>query len=262
MQTLELNKEQNTNTETEKGFWRRQFQPEATFSQKKFDWGFGVILPVICFVCDPTVFKGGFAGAAILGDFKPFACILSFASVMAMAAWLIWGEKLKWMSAILSGFFAFGAMISLAVGIVLTPYSLLGLIIIIGVLGFTPLLTSIVFLRNSLRAYQSAKPFLQKKLLINVFVLSTVLSFVFPAILNLKVKEALREIKIGNAQTIRVNTNRLKYVAPLVNFDALAIRYYSLGADTIYKEERNALAESYKKLTGEDVERKASLLMD
>jgi hypothetical protein len=76
------------------GFWRRQFQTEATKSQKKFDWAFGVILPVICFVFDPVVFKGGGFGVAFLGAFKPFAYLLSFVSVMAMSAWLIWGAKL------------------------------------------------------------------------------------------------------------------------------------------------------------------------
>lgn len=261
MQTLELNEEQTKNTETKKGFWRRQFQTKATVSQKKFDWIFGVILPVVCFVFDPAIFKGGAVGTAYLASFKPFAYVLSFASVMAMSAWLVWGEKLKWLNGVLAGVFAVGAMISLGIGIILIPISLLGLVILIGVLGFTPLLSSIVYLRNALRAYNSAKPFLRKNLLLNAFVLSAVLSFLFPAILNLKAQKALGEMEHGDARTIRANAKRLKYIAPLVNFDVLAARYYNLKGG-IYNENCAALAESYKELTGEDIERKADVLTD
>ena len=38
----------------EPGFWRRQFSPEATSRQRKFDWAIGVFLPLICFYFDPT----------------------------------------------------------------------------------------------------------------------------------------------------------------------------------------------------------------
>ncbi len=129
---LKLNEEK---TGSQKGFWHWQFQTESTESQKTFDWLFGVILPVSCFVFDPIVFKGDAWGAAYLGTYKPFAYILSFVSVMAMSAWLIWGEKLKWLNAFLAGLFIVGGIVSLGIGIILSPISLLGLIILIGALG-------------------------------------------------------------------------------------------------------------------------------
>ncbi len=224
MQTLELNGEKST---LKKGFWRRQFQNESTESQRRFDWIFGVILPVICFVADPIVFKGAALGAALLGTFKPFAYVLSFVSVMVTSAWLIWGKKLKGFSAVLAGLFAIGGLISLGIGIVMLPFSLLGLFVIIGILGFTPLFTSIVYLRNAVRAYQTAKPFLDNKLLINSFILSAVLSFTFPAILNLNVKKSLNKIKNGDVKTIQATAQSLKLVAPPVNFDVLAKEFAS-----------------------------------
>jgi hypothetical protein len=224
MQTLELNGERSTR---EKGFWRRQFQKESTESQRKFDWIFGVILPVICFIADPIVFKGESFGTPWLETFKPFAYVLSFVAVMAASAWLIWGEKLKGFNAILAGLFAVCGLISLGIGIVLFPLSLFGLVVIIGVLGFTPLFTSIVYLRNAARAYQTAKPFLENKLLINSFVLSAVLSFTFPAILNLNIKKSLDEIKNGDVKTIQATAQSLKLVAPPVNFDVLAKEFAS-----------------------------------
>lgn len=257
MTELKLNEEK---IEPRKGFWQRQFQKDATAAQRNFDWTFGVILPVICFVFDPTVFKGGVFGGALLGTFKPFAYVLSFVSVMAMAAWLIWGEKLKWLNAFLAGLFVVGSMISLAVGIVLSPFSLLGLIVLIGVLGFTPLLTSIVFLRNTLRAFQAAQPFLEKKILIHSFALSALLSVVIPYILNVQINNALDEISRGDAQTVRARAQSLKYVAPLVNFDSI-VRQHALETGTNNKK-KTALAEVYRNLTGKNIEGGTNLTID
>lgn len=257
MQKLELSDEQ-TEIKPRKRFWQRQFQAESTKSQKYFDWIFGVILPVVCFVFDPIVFKGG---NSVLGTYKPFAYVLSFVTVMAMSAWLIWGEKLRWLSSALAGLFAMSGIISLAIGVILLPYSLLGLLLIVGVLGFTPLMTSIVYLRAALRSYQSAKPFLESKILINTFVLSAVLSITFPAILNVKIKQTLGEMRNGDAQTIRSGARRLKYFAPLINFDVLAQSYMS-EKDEPNNEKRVALAEVYQELTGKNLDWLANMLDD
>lgn len=201
MQTLGLNREEFEEIEEPedlaKGFWRRQFQTRATRAQAKFDWLFGVILPVVCFTFDPIVFRGeiGFFGGSSLASFKLSAYVLSFVSVMAMAAWLIWGKKLKWLTAPLAGFFAVGGIISLVIGILIAPLSLFGLIILIGILGFTPLVTSIVYLRNALRAFQSAKPFLEKKILIYTFALSALATVVVPYVLNVNINYVLEEIR-------------------------------------------------------------------
>ncbi len=149
MQQLGLN---NLSNPPKIGFWKRQFETPANSKQKTYDWIFGVFLPVICFAFDPIVFKGGIGGAAMFANYKPFAYLLSFACIMAMAAWLIWGEKLKWLNGFLAGLFFLGGVISLGVGIVLFPFSFVGLIILIGALGFTPLLTAVIYLRNAFRA--------------------------------------------------------------------------------------------------------------
>lgn len=248
MQSLSLNEE---TTEPRKRFWQRQFQKESTESQRRFDWIFGVVLPVICFAFDPIVFKDGFGDYAIFGAFKPFAYVLSYVSVMAMAAWLIWGARLQWLNGFLAGLFAVGGIISLAVGVVLSPFSLLGLLMLIGILGFTPFFTAIVFLRNARRAFHSAKPFLEKRVLVNSFMLSALFSLVLPAVFNIEIKRALDEMKNGDAATVRANARRLKYVAPLVNFDSLPRQYASENG-----EKREALAEAYLELTGKSLERR------
>jgi hypothetical protein len=149
------------------GFWRRQFKSDFTRGQKKFDWIFGVVL-------------------AILGKFAPFAYVLSFTAIMANMAWLLWGERLKWLNAPLSGLFAIGSLAAFTIGIVLFPFSVLGLFFMfIGALGFTPLFTSFVLLRNSIRTFRTAKLSLEKNILVNSFALAAMASAVIPYLIHL-----------------------------------------------------------------------------
>ena len=167
IQTLDLSE---AKTETKKiGFWRRQFQENVTSNQKVFDWIFGIVLPVICFTFDPFVFS---RNNTPLGPIKPFAYLLSFASIMMMMAFLLWGRKLKWLNGFLSGFFALGATISLLIGVLLFPFSLIGLIVLVGALGFTPLFSAFVYWRNAVRAFNYAQPVLGKRFLIQTAILS------------------------------------------------------------------------------------------
>ena len=81
MQTLGLNKsggQNNSINQPKTRFWKRQFQAQSTEVQRTFDWIFGVLLPVICFVFDPLVFKGNAWGTAVLGNYKPFAYLYKF----------------------------------------------------------------------------------------------------------------------------------------------------------------------------------------
>jgi hypothetical protein len=171
----------NAAGEYEARFWRRQFGANVTTGQRKFDWLFGVILPVACFFFDPIVFnRGSFHEGPILAGAKDFAYALSFASVMGTMAWLIWGERLRSFSIALSGLFAVSAGIALMIGLAIAPYSLLGLIIVIGVFGFTPFFTSFVLLRNSVRSFKVADVHLSPFTLFNSFILAVLASGIIP----------------------------------------------------------------------------------
>jgi hypothetical protein len=185
MQELGLTNEldEELTPESNAGFWKRQFQQQSTKAQRKFDWLFGVIMPIVCFVFDPIVFTN----VTYLGNYKAFGYTLSFISIMAMSAWLIWGAKLKWLNAILAGLFIVGSVVAFGIGIIIFPISLIGLIFLIGALGFTPLFTTIVFLRNSVRAFRAAKPFLEKKVLVYSFSLAALFSAVIPSVVNVEI---------------------------------------------------------------------------
>jgi hypothetical protein len=238
------------------GFWRRQFQLESTPKQKIFDWAFGVVLPVICFAFDPIIFKGNgsFGGFA-----KPFAYLLSFTSIMAMMAWLIWGEKLKWLNGILSGLFAVGGIISLGIGIVMFPLSVIGLLFVIGILGFTPLFTSLVFLRNASRTYQTAKPFMAKRVLLGTTILSAMFSFAVPLTINAEIQKLLDGIKTGNVATIQRNAKILKLLVPITNFSELKRNYYGLQSQP---DKQKALADAFEEMTGESIVKYSETFID
>jgi hypothetical protein len=223
IQTDEFDEKENGNNVAKSGFWKRQFQKETTKGQKVFDGIFGIILPVICFFFDPIVFRGN---GAFLGAFKPFAYLLSYFSIMALLAFLLWNEKLKWLNGFLSGLFGFAALISTGIGILLFPFSLIGMVILIGFLGFTPLFTGFVFWRNAARTYKTAKPLLGTKLLANMMILSAILSFTIPEIINVKIQKGLNTIESSSVQTIRRTPESLRVFAPLLKAEPVSDAHY------------------------------------
>lgn len=158
MLSLEIDKD--AEEERPDGFLERQFQSHPTLAQKKSDWVFGVILPIVCIAADPIVFRSSIGIGPrdlLLAEYKIFAYVLSSVSIMAMAAWLMWGERLGELRGYLGGLFLAASVVSLVVGIVLAPFSLMGMVFLIGLLGFTPFFSSFVFFRNATRILDSAR---------------------------------------------------------------------------------------------------------
>lgn len=137
------------------GFWRRQFGDVVTSKQRKWDWMFGVFMPMICFYFDPGVFRtwgGDFGRDGLLDTYQLPAYILAYSAIMAQAAWLLWGEWLGRFRIAIGLILATAAVASFIIGLILFPFSMLGLLVAIGVLGFTPFFTAIIYWRNAVRA--------------------------------------------------------------------------------------------------------------
>jgi hypothetical protein len=225
-------------------FWKRQFQAESTTKQKIFDWVFGVIMPVICCFFDPIVFKGAMSSrGAMLGEYKPFVYLLSFLSIILLMLFLLYGRKLGWFNALLVGLFTVTATVSLILGIVLTPFSLLGLIFIIGIFGFTPFFSAFVYLRNAIRAFDFADFGIDERLLTNLVIVSAIFSFVLPYVFYANVKNSIREMGGGDINVIRENTKKLTYVSPFINVDILASMNCGRADDESKMEIRKAINE-------------------
>ncbi len=183
MQTLGLCKKTALSSPPKKPFWRRQFRGVPSRAQKEFDWAFGVVLPLICFAADPIVFRGG-PGEAILGEYKIFAYSLGPLSILAMTAWLLWGARLGEFRGFLGGLFLVSSLVSFAVGVAIFPYSLIGSIALIGLLGFTPLFSGFVYLRNSSRAILGAGRLSTTGYLWRAALLAAIYGLVAPLVLN------------------------------------------------------------------------------
>ena len=167
------------------GFLKRQFSELPTLSQKKFDWAYGVVLPIICVAADPIVFRTLGGDYTLLGDYKIFCYALSSVSILAMAAWLLWGNKLGELRPFLGGLFLVAAAISTTVGIMIFPFSALGIIFAgLGLLGFTPLFSGFVFLRNSFRVLESSAEDMPLKYVARAAMLAVIYALVVPFVLN------------------------------------------------------------------------------
>src|SRR5262249_19547142 len=113
-------------------FWQRQFLPEPSWAQNAFDVAAGILLPVLCLVADPIVFRGQGFGAPFLGSIALLAYATIGVSILAITLWLVCRRP----PGFLAGFLFSGALFALLLGIFLLPLSLVGLFAAgMGILG-------------------------------------------------------------------------------------------------------------------------------
>lgn len=138
-----------------KGFFARQFAVQRTRSQDRFDVLFGVVLPVLCFEFDPLIFKGTFVGEPLAGELQLPVYAISAVQITAMVIWLTFRDRLKSFSGPIAGVLFLGGLFSSLVAVLLLPVTLIGLLFVIGLAGFTPFLTGVVYLRNGVRGFRT-----------------------------------------------------------------------------------------------------------
>lgn len=233
------------------GFWKRQFLRTTTRKQKVFDWSYGVVLPLVCVAADPIIFAGSRGG--IFGTYRPFAYLLSAVSIMAMAAWLLWGDRLRWIAAPIAGLFIVGSSVSFLVGMLLFPFSVLALLMIVGYgfLGFTPLLSALVYLRNGVRAIRVSDAHLERRVVWQGAVLAGLLALVIPYLVNAQISKSINALAKGDVNTIRREAAKLRYVKPLVSLEPIVYEYYT---DKRGAAQERELVRVYKEFTGEDLD--------
>lgn len=142
--------------EREPGFWRRQFRVPPTSGQTIWDALFGIVLPLGCLAGDRIIFgKGWFAGhgedpfgRSIFGELAVLAYTFILTEVGLLALWLLFRRKLSRSAAFFSGPFLAAWIFALVLGAVFFPFSVVGLIFLVGILGFSPWLTFFAFFRN------------------------------------------------------------------------------------------------------------------
>lgn len=106
---------------------------------------FGVVAPLACLIFDPIVFQGLLGGGGFLQDYLIVGYLASLLGFASMLSWSFSSHPAGVHSGTLLGAGIFAACL----GIVLFPISLMCLMILIGIFGFTPLFTAWVFFREA-----------------------------------------------------------------------------------------------------------------
>lgn len=120
--------------------------------QVLFDLAFGVFIPILCLSIDPIVFRKSQYGGPILIQFAAASWTVIIFGIVSLITRLKFQAFPPLLCGVLAGISAYVALL----GIVLLPFSLLGILFWgIGVLGLSPLVTAAVFARNAIRAWKA-----------------------------------------------------------------------------------------------------------
>lgn len=141
---------------TEIGSWKRQVDDNVTKKQIVFDTLFGIVIPILCLVFDPVVFRGGWA---LLSELSIFAYSAIGFGICSFGLWLLFRDQLPFeVLGMITGILSIGSILSFIFGFVLLPVSIFGVAMYgLGLLGFTPFFTAYVYHRNSKRALNHIK---------------------------------------------------------------------------------------------------------
>jgi len=90
-----------------------------------------------------------------LGPFLAFAVMFQ---VICLTIWLVFGRRLARIGSLLAGVFVVGSTASVGIGVLLLPFSIIGLMFfLVGLLGFVPLMTGTVLARNAADALRQSE---------------------------------------------------------------------------------------------------------
>lgn len=214
----------------------------------------GILLPVVCIILDPIVFRSGDFGAAILGAYRVAGYGLISLSAIALTLWL----SLKRLPSLFSGILSAGCFVAFGIGLAIFPMSLIGLFLGIGVLGFIPFLTALVYWQVAVQTREAAGSNYRASIATLGFLalLATPISLQFYVSNVMAV--SITSLADGTEQDVEDAINQLTKLGPLVDTDKLVWSY--LNSHSSIEKER--LSDAYNELTGDDIEENAWRLID
>lgn len=112
----------------------------------------GIVLPLLCVGYAP--------GLAVARDGSgAWVCLLVGYQILLMAAWQLAGRLTPRFNGFFVGGLSIGVVAATLIGLTLLPLAVIGTLMLgLGLLGFTPFLTAVVFARNARRAWREARP--------------------------------------------------------------------------------------------------------
>ncbi len=245
-------------------FVRRQFQQETTLARLIFDITVGIVSPILCLIFDPIVFRNGILGQPLAGRFQLFAYSVIAVEIIALAVWLGLGKRAGEWCGVLGGIMLAGALFSTVIGICLLPLSLIGLMFLIGVFGFTPFLTAFIYLRNARRALKVAGAQMTRVGLLITLILGGTLALGAPAFAHWRVgkliEHSMAEVLDGDDAQAKAAARRLRHVSWFASGEIDQV-VWAYGSETD-PSRKERLARAYRDITGADVESRLSVLND
>jgi hypothetical protein len=250
--------------ESRAGFWRRQFAAEVTKQQVIFDVVFGVVGPILCFAFDPIVFRGGLFGAPLFAEYQVYVYLFSGLQIMILSFWLLARAGFQFWNQLVGAGLFLGGVFCLMVGVVLLPFSLMGLMLGIGIFGFTPFLTGIVYLRNGVRALKSPRTDTSIFTGAVTFLLGSLVVIGAPLLLGVAIHQAvdssIEEIIHGDPPHASAATHRIWPLKYFVGVESNKIvTAYQEASDPARKQ---LLKDCYQEITGEDIEVRIRIMRD
>jgi hypothetical protein len=231
------------------------------FSSRALSLAFGIIAPIVCFALKPILLPGDaveLPGLGFISVFWIFSYGVIGLGIASLALWLWRGPRLGNWCGVISGDLLTCALFAGLLGLVMLPFSVIGLFAIIGVLGFVPFLTAITFTGNAMRAFHQSRKLLGGRLSLVTMFLGGVLVIGVPGALqswvSLTVRNAIRDVAAGEPSAMA----RLRAWYPYAHRDRL-VWSYQAERDPLKKDR---LARAYHDLTGEDVEVRLIRLID
>jgi hypothetical protein len=260
------------------GFLRRQFLPPTSRPQVIFDLLFGAVAPILCFVFDPIAFKSWEVGDALFPKYQAFVYLVSGIEILLLILQISFGKQLQSTSRIVGGMLMSGAIFAGLIGLVLLPFSFLGLFLGIGVFGFTPFLTALVYLRNARSAFRLARALDAKGTSwernythvsvyggwLSATIIGCVLALGPPAALSyaasMFVTQAMNAVLGADQRQADLAIDELKYLKFFARpeLDSLVVAY----EQTNEQARREELKRRFLRLTGDDIEKRRRILND
>jgi hypothetical protein len=235
------------------GFWRRQFHSETTSPQIVFDVVLGAIAPVLCYLFDPIVFSSQF-DRPLFPDYQTFVYMLSAVQIVLLCGWLVLRPKNPIGSGMIAGALLGGGIFCLVTGLILAPFSLIGLMFGIGIFGFTPFVTAFVYIRNSIRASRvsPARSHFETGIIATAgFLLAVALPLALSLAIHSAATNAVNDVIHGDAQRASFAAQRL---IPLRYFSGVEMnRIAEAYVSEQDPQKREQLRDLYRQITGDDL---------
>ena len=243
-------------------FWHRQFDPKVTIAQVVFDTVFGIVLPVVCLVDDPGVFRGTFFGPILPWPLAAWTILLG--NMALLVVWWVLGRRLRSVAALFGGAFSAGAFFAGLIAILLLPFYPLAAFG--GWVVLVPAFTCFVLARNASRALYAIGQVRKGARPVLLGLLGAAILLALPTAMEWHVKaniaDAMRRITQGTGDEINGAIEDLRdlswYPFPLDVGDRIVWAY----RDANDPARKQVLSRAYRRLTGDDIEDRLFALED